>query len=871
MSHSLQHHVDCPWNRLIIIGMGLFCLLCSPAFAAPPPAPKHILILHSYHPELSWTAGVIKGMNEVMATAELALQSHVEYLDAKRNPDRVYLDHIDNLLQHKLRNRHFDLILVSDNEALDFALRHREELFAQVPIVFCGISNLAMREQVEVQNLTGVEERPSFRETVELALQLHPGTRELVFIGRTDDPSEALTRNALQSLAKSYPTGPSFTFWDNLSASELKVRLPKLQSGQLIFRIGSIKDEDGRVWSFVESTRFIRQAAAVPHYGFYDNVMGEGILGGKLVSATSQGRLAAQQGLRILQGEPLAALPIISTDSNPYLFDDRELRRFGIRPQQLPAGSIRLHQPPTFYSVSKHDVWLVSTLFASLLAIAGLLVRTIQVRRKGENALRISEERLRLALQGSQDGLWDWDATSGRNIVDERWCSMLGYTKGEIEENIDQWAKLVHPDDLPLILAAQKECVEGRTTHFNEEFRMQTKSGNWKWILGRGTVVDRQPDGRPMRLTGTHKDMSRQKASEQALQEAVAAAEASRDKIDAILKSMTDGLIVTDTANRIILINDTARQLLGLGPQTAFGQRVDSLVDAPAYAEQLAQTRLRRESPPAIDIGLHHQGLEEMRVIQSRTCLVQNQEGVEAGVITLLQDVTRLREMDRIKTEFISTAAHELRTPLAAILGFAELMLQGDFERDQQREFLAIIEERAQTLSDIVDDLLDLSRIESGRLMALERSLCSLEEILIPLVAQYRLAANNHQFETVLSDHSAELWVDRGKIGQVMENLLSNAVKYSPKGGQIRVTSCQVNDSCEITVTDQGIGMTAIQVDRVFDKFYRADTGDTAIGGLGLGMAIVKNIVEAHGGSIWVTSLPGAGTRVSFTLPLVGG
>jgi len=871
MSHPPKHHAGFPGQRWTTLGLALLCLLCPPVFAAPASAPKHVLILHSYHPELSWTAGVMAGMQEVLTTADLPLQTHVEYLDAKRNPDHDYLDRVDDLLQHKLRDRIFDLVLVSDNEALDFALRHREQLFAQVPIVFCGIGNLAGKEQAALLHLTGVEERPSFRETVELALQLHPGTRELVFIGRTDDPSEAFTRSALQTLAKSYPTGPGFTFWDNLSAAELKIRLPKLQPGQLVFRIGSIKDEDGRVWSFVESTRFIHQAAAVPHYGFYDNVMGEGILGGKLVSANNQGRLAAQQGLRILQGEPLEALPIITTDSNPYLFDDRELRRFGIRPQRLPAGSIRLHQPPTFYSVSKHDLWMAFGLLASLLTTAGLLVRTIQVRRKGETALRISEERLRLALDGSQDGLWDWDAATGRNIVDERWCSMLGYTKGEVEENIDQWARLVHPGDLPLISAAHQECVDGRTTHFAGEFRMRTKSGDWKWILGRGTVVERQADGRPLRLTGTHKDISRQKAGEQALQEAVTAAEAARDKIDAILKSMTDGLIVTDTANRVILINDAARQLLDLGPQGAFGQPVEALIEAPAYAEQLAHTRLQRESPPAVDMGLHHRGQEEMRVIQSRTSLVQNQEGAEAGVITILQDVTRLREMDRIKTEFIATAAHELRTPLAAILGFAELLLQGSFEREQQREFLAIIEERAQTLSDIVDELLDLSRIESGRLMALEHSLCSLQEIVIPLVTQYRLAASRHQFETILSDHLAELWVDRGKIGQVMENLLSNAVKYSPGGGQIRVTSRQVNDSCEVTVTDQGIGMTAIQIERIFDKFYRADSGDTAIGGLGLGMAIVKNIIEAHGGSIWVESLPGEGTQVSFTLPLAGG
>lgn len=867
MSHPARRHAHCFWTLLALLGLlGLSGSLALAEQAAPV---RQILILHSYHPELSWTAGVNSGMHQVLNTSELALQTHIEYLDAKRNPDRDYLNRYESLLQHKLRHLHFDLILVSDAEALDFALRHRQNLLSGTPIVFCGISNPGPELSAASETITGVEERPSFRETVELALRLHPGTRELVFIGRTEDPSEALTRQALRELAARYPLGPRFTFWDDLPAEQLRPRLTQLQPGQLVFRIGSIKAANGRIWSFGESTRFIRQHASVPHYGFYDNVLGEGIVGGKLVSSTNQGELAAELGLRILRGEEPRTMAVVSSDSNPYLFDDRELKRFGISPKQLPAGSIRRHQTPSFYSVPKRDYWLGLGLLASLLTGAGLLVWNIRSRRQSEAALRSSEERLRLALEGSQDGLWDWDTVSGRNIVDERWCSMLGYSKQEIREHIDQWTELVHPEDLPVISTAHQECVDGRTSHFAGEFRMRTKDGDWKWILGRGTVVERGADGRPLRLTGTHKDISRQKATEQALQTAVAAAENARDRIDIILKSISDGLIVTDSDNRVQLINEAAPRLLGVEGKARVERAVKSLLDLPAYADQLAQTWKLGQAPPPQDLELHQQG--ELRVIESRTTLVRNPKGDQAGVITILQDVTRMRDMDRMKSEFISTAAHELRTPLAAILGFTELLLQGDFDSAQQREFLTIIEERAETLTQIVDDLLDLSRIESGRLMALDRSLCTLDAIVIPLVAQYRLAASQHQFETVLDADGGELWVDRGKISQVMENLLSNAVKYSPAGGIIRVTSRSCQGTATVTVSDQGIGMTPLQMERVFDKFYRADAGNTAIGGLGLGMAIARNIIEAHGGKIWVESTPGRGTQVHFTLPMAAG
>lgn len=870
MQHAPKPASRQAWRRLSALCLGLLWLFAAPALAAQTPPPQ-ILILHSYNPEMTWTAGIMAGMGEALATAEPPPQIHVEYLDAKRNPNRAYLDQVDSLMQHKLRQLRFDLILVSDNEALAFALRHREQLFPQVPIVFCGISPAESGQFTAAGNITGVEEVPSFGETIDLALQLHPGTRELIFLGRTDDPSEALTRTLLGELAGHYANRMRFSFWDDLAAPALETALEQLSPGQLVFRLGSIKDQSGRAWSFAESSRFVRQHTAVPQYGFYENALGHGIVGGKLVSANNQGRLAAQLGLRILSGEAPETISVVSTDSNPYLFDDRELRRFDIRSDQLPEGSLRLFQDPAFYPMHKSDFWILFGLFAGLCAVAALLAWNIRVRRNTEQALRESEERLRLALEGSQDGLWDWDATTGRNIVDERWCAMLGYTKAEIREDIEQWAELVHPEDLPLISAAHLECVEGRTTHFAGEFRMRTKAGEWKWILGRGTVVTRSADGRPLRLTGTHKDISGQKATEQALQTAVAAAESARDKIDAILKSISDGLIVTDTGGQVLLINDAARRLLDLGSQAVIGRRIGELIAAPAYAAQLQQILGQGEAPVPIDLELHQREHGELRVLKSRACLMQKQEGGRGGIITILQDVTRLRDMDRMKSEFIATAAHELRTPLAAVLGFTELLLQEGFNREQQREFLTIIEERAQTLTNIVDELLDLSRIESGRLMALDRSLCSLDDLIPPLVAQYRLAASRHRFEIVLDSAPGELWVDRGKIGQVLENLLSNAVKYSPAGGTIRVSAHQAAGQVEVTVSDQGIGMTTAQVERIFDKFYRADTGNTAIGGLGLGMAIARNIVEAHTGRIWVDSTPGKGTRVSFTLPLAGG
>jgi len=252
----------------------------------------------------------------------------------------------------------------------------------------------------------------------------------------------------------------------------------------------------------------------------------------------------------------------------------------------------------------------------------------------------------------------------------------------------------------------------------------------------------------------------------------------------------------------------------------------------------------------------------------------------EPCVLATIRDITTekaaersLIEMDRIKSEFISTAAHELNTPLSAIMGYAELMrapeVFGSFDHLQQQDFLDEIYERGEALSRIIDDLLDISRIESGRPVTLDLQPVDIRDLLARTCDYYRRHNPEHTFELSLPEMTATATqrIDRQRINQVLENLLSNAVKYSPAGSAIRIEGMCGPQGWEVRIVDHGIGMTAEQVERVFDKFYRADASNTAVGGLGLGMSIARQIIDEHGGQIQVESRPGEGTRVCFTLP----
>jgi signal transduction histidine kinase len=263
---------------------------------------------------------------------------------------------------------------------------------------------------------------------------------------------------------------------------------------------------------------------------------------------------------------------------------------------------------------------------------------------------------------------------------------------------------------------------------------------------------------------------------------------------------------------------------------------------------------------------------EAARFLQARTSLMRNNQNEVTGAITVLRDETCGRELDRVKGEFMSFAAHELRTPLTSIIGYLEFCLHpedfGGFSAGQQHEFLVEINNKAELLAKLVSDLLDISRIEAGKPLPLDVRTIDIKRLVGKIVEQYGLHAPRHRFDIRFEEgFPGVLRADEDRLGQVLENLLSNAVKYAPEGSLVQILGGVDGGVCRVSVEDQGIGMTAEQVARIFDKFYRADSSNTAARGLGLGMSIARQIVERHGGHIEVESEKGRGTRVIFTVP----
>lgn len=906
-----------------LLSLLILCVLLVSVFPsalrASPGDPYKILILHSSESDFPRTMGQMAGMKEVLSASGERIQYNVEYLDTKRYHKPEFLsDILVRVFDYKLRNRTFDLVLLSDDDALEFVLNYGDRWFPGVPIVFSGVSDFNLSRLSGTDNITGVSNAPSFKKTIKQALMFHPSTKELIFIGCPKNLPGKLARDGIVSVSPDFSAQVNFTFWDDLHVKDLISRVGALHDGQLAFIYGYACDESDRVLSPEEMGEFICGNSPVPVYSFWDYLLGEGIVGGNLVDSEKQGTLAGELAVRVLRGESPKTIPVVRVTENQDMFDYVQLQKFNIPLASLPSDSIVINQPEPFYHINKEYLW-GGLVFVLVLGVTTLvLVTNIRKRQRAEKELlrrqaleslisNISTRFIDSGLEKTNQTIEYTLQALGEFIRVDRCYVLWMSTDGSMLDPSYEWeaSGLAGPNTALQEFVAQKRSLvieklyQFETVHIPDvgtlpaEYEFEKtywqkrdvlsvvvvpiiRNRQLVGALGFESVREKQIWNKfdfvcfrtVAEILGNALD---RRLYEHRLQLSLADAEIARDKIDAILSSVADGLIVTDQKNRVVLMNKAAETLLSGNLQEGVLQPVAELIREPVFNERLVALQTTSDSSFQLLLQLFDWGKEEPRSIQARSSIVLGQDGSVHGAVTILRDVTREQEVDRMKSELISITAHELRTPLTSILGFAELLLSEYYvetiDENQRREFAACIVKKAEALGRIIDDLLDVGRIETGRQLLLDRSPHEFLSLVQEIVSHFKLETNRHEFILETSERTILVEMDDKKITQVLDNLLSNAVKYSPAGGTIRIV-CQIeNDWLKVSVADEGIGMSPEQVERIFDKFYRADTSNTAVGGLGLGMGIVKGIIEAHGGEIFVESSRGLGTKVSFLLP----
>lgn len=250
-------------------------------------------------------------------------------------------------------------------------------------------------------------------------------------------------------------------------------------------------------------------------------------------------------------------------------------------------------------------------------------------------------------------------------------------------------------------------------------------------------------------------------------------------------------------------------------------------------------------------------------------CESQFQDGEKVGTVIVHRDITKEYEVDRIKSEFVSTVSHELRTPLASILGFTELLLNRKHKEERQEKYLTTIYNEGKRLTSLINDFLDVQRMESGK-QTYEKKYVELLPIVKGVIKNQRIQTSIHQITWESSAKSGMVIGDRSKLEQVFTNLIGNAIKYSPNGGEIKVKIYEEKGFVKVDIQDEGLGIPEEAIDKLFTRFFRIDNSDRRrIGGTGLGLSIVKEIMKAHDGEVTISSVYGKGSTFTISFPMI--
>ncbi|SEO42161.1 two-component system, OmpR family, sensor histidine kinase VicK [Amphibacillus marinus] len=341
--------------------------------------------------------------------------------------------------------------------------------------------------------------------------------------------------------------------------------------------------------------------------------------------------------------------------------------------------------------------------------------------------------------------------------------------------------------------------------------------------------------------------------------------EEERRKLSSILSNMSDGVMATDERGQITLMNEPAARLIGQSFEKVQGKSIFEILQLDNGAEDFSE--MQDSGTVTIDFSSDEQFL----LVKANFTIEQDEDRNFAGVITVLSDVTEQEKVEKERREFVSNVSHELRTPLTTMRSYLEALSDGAWEnRDIAPQFLEVTQNETERMIRLVNDLLQLSKMDHK-----EQEMNKERVNVIPFFHHVldRFEMNKDEstvIERQIPRESIFLWMDKDKVIQVIDNIMSNALKYSPEGGSIRFRLTREWNRVKVMIADQGPGIATEKLDKVFDRFYRADSARSRkLGGTGLGLAIAKEIIQNHHGQIWAESSEGSGTKVFFTLPLI--
>ncbi|MGQ9732219.1 MAG: ATP-binding protein [Candidatus Zipacnadales bacterium] len=351
-----------------------------------------------------------------------------------------------------------------------------------------------------------------------------------------------------------------------------------------------------------------------------------------------------------------------------------------------------------------------------------------------------------------------------------------------------------------------------------------------------------------------------------------------KEELEETLQSLKAGVIAINGEGEVRLVNSAAAKTLGLENNKVIGRAFQEVIpDEKVKAILNDALETKEEVSREITIG---EG-QDPRIFQAQASVMRSDNGAVQHVVAILNDITDIRNVERMKTAFVSTVSHELRTPLTSIKGFIATLLEdeeGYFDEETRREFYQIIDQQCDRLTRLISDLLNISRIESGRSLDLILSEVNVREVCSRIIAAHQSYTNRHQLKLEMPEDFPHIICDQDKLEQILDNLIGNAVKYSPDGGEVRITGYDEGETIRLDISDQGLGVPERHRDRIFERFHMVDddVDHRSVKGTGIGLYLVKALAQAHKmadgrhGDVWLAhSVVDEGSTFSVRLPKV--
>ena len=528
---------------LFTIATSTFCMAGS-AGADKSDQTNHILILNSYNQGFRWTDDIVAAITSTMSARLHKIDFNIEYMDSKRYLDKHFNDLLLQSLALKYQRLQPDIIITSDDDALDFIKRHHQKLFPNVPVIFCGVNNVTDAFSVDREYFAGLVETLDVSANIDLARNLLPKINEIVIVS-DGTPTGIGTRKMAVDAQQDYPD-LTFTYLngEELGTDQMLARLHQLKTTSAVIAPAWYLDKDGNTFDNKAIYPRIAAASPVPVFGTSSANLGLGIIGGKVNSGSIQGEYSAKQALRILSGEATTKdLPIETGSQNRYMFDYQQLIHFAIDLHRLPPGAIILNQPISFYARYKTEANIAVAAFLTLLVIIVLLMWNIRRRKQAEHDLFNQKQIAEQYLDIAEVILVAFDNQARITLINRKGHEVLGYDEGELFSK--DWFRIcLPPEEYEQVFSVYKRLIAGEVEPFNYyENQVLTKTGK-KRLIAWNNVLLKDNAGCIVGTLSCGEDITENKQAEEKLLYSISLT-------NAALESTPNGILIVKDDGKI--------------------------------------------------------------------------------------------------------------------------------------------------------------------------------------------------------------------------------------------------------------------------------------------------------------------------------